>query len=43
MIEVKRKDEFDPIDRLSRGEICLANFIPPMNGASLGSTFFMQA
>jgi hypothetical protein len=21
----------------------LANFIPPMNGASLGSTFFMQA
>ena len=24
---------------LSRGEICVANFIPPVNGASLGSFF----
>ena len=23
--------------KLSRGEICVANFIPPANGASLGS------
>ena len=24
---------------LSRGEICVANFIPPVNGASLGINF----
>ena len=23
--------------KLSRGEICVANFIPPVNGVSLGS------
>ena len=25
------------IKKLSRGEICVKNFIPPANGASLGS------
>ena len=25
--------------KLSRGEICVANFIPPANGASLGRFF----
>ena len=25
--------------KLSRGEICVANFIPPANGSSLGSYF----
>ena len=28
--------------KLSRGEICVANFIPPANGASLGSYFFVK-
>ena len=28
-------------DELSRGEICVANIIPPVNGVSLGS-FFAQ-
>ena len=27
------------IDKLSRGEICVANFIPPVNGASQGNYF----
>ena len=30
-------DETVCTDKLSRGEICMANFIPPANGASLGS------
>ena len=28
---------FAQINKLSRGEICVANFIPPPKGASLGS------
>ena len=28
-----------PCNKLSRGEICVANFIPPANGASLGRFF----
>ena len=27
------------VSKLSKGEICVANFIPPVNGASLGSFF----
>ena len=28
------------VKELSRGETCVANFIPPVNGASLGSSIF---
>ena len=28
--------------KLSRGEICVANLIPPANGASLGSYFCVK-
>ena len=28
--------------KLSRGEICVANLIPPANGASLGSDFCVK-
>ena len=28
------------VKELSRGENCVANFIPPVNGASLGSSIF---
>ena len=28
--------------KLSRGEICVANFIPPVNGASLGRFFLLK-
>ena len=30
---------FSQIYKLSRGEICVANFIPPANGASQGNYF----
>ena len=36
-----RKNE-SMLNKLSRGEICLTNFIPPANGASLGSYFCVQ-
>ena len=29
----------EPLNKLSRGEICVANFIPPANGASRGNYF----
>ena len=30
------------MDKSSRGEICVANFIPPVNGVSLGSYFDLK-
>ena len=39
-----RKDKCTQFNKkLSRGEICLANFIPPANGASLGRFFVKKS
>ena len=38
-LKLKSKNLRDIINKLSRGEICVANFIPPGNGASLGGYF----
>ena len=38
--EEKLTDEEREVRKLSRGEICVATFIPPGNGASLGSFWF---
>ena len=37
MLDTKNQKKIITSLKLSRGEICVANFIPPVNGASLGS------
>ena len=40
--EVKSINDWSFDQKLSRGEICVENFIPPANGASLGSYFCVK-
>ena len=41
-LTVPGSSSFFEIIKLSRGEICVPNFIPPANGASLGSYFCVK-